>query len=256
MEQMANAGSSVPIPEIRRVSRGSAFRWLGDGWSDLWRAPSLSLPYGVLAALVGGILLWLFRDQTYLAPALTSGFLLIAPVLAINLYALSRRLERGEPVDSVHLFDDWRRNRAAISLFGLILALVLLAWERISAVLFALSYGGDVPELGSFMEDVLFSGRYLEFVVAYFAAGGAFAVIVFCISVVSLPLMLDRDMDTVAAILTSLRAVRANPGPMIVWAALIALLMALGFATLMIGIVVIFPLLAHSSWHCYRDVVE
>ncbi|HTT36728.1 MAG TPA: DUF2189 domain-containing protein [Burkholderiales bacterium] len=256
MEQMANAGSSVPIPGVRRVPRNSAFRWLAGGWSDLWRVPSLSLPYGVLAALVGAILLWLFRDQTYLAPALSSGFLLLAPVLAINLYALSRRLERGEPVDSVHVLDDWRHNRAAISLFGLVLALTLLAWERISAVLFALFYGGDVPELTRFLEDVLFSGRYLDFVVAYFAAGAVLAVVVFCISVVSLPLMLDRDMDTVAAILTSLRAVRANPGAMLVWAALIALLMALGYATLMIGVVVIFPLLAHATWHCYRDVVD
>jgi len=154
------------------------------------------------------------------------------------------------------VLDDWRHNRAAISLFGLVLALTLLAWERISAVLFALFYGGDVPELTRFLEDVLFSGRYLDFVVAYFAAGAVLAVVVFCISVVSLPLMLDRDMDTVAAILTSLRAVRANPGAMLVWAALIALLMALGYATLMIGVVVIFPLLAHATWHCYRDVVD
>ncbi|HTS52958.1 MAG TPA: DUF2189 domain-containing protein [Burkholderiales bacterium] len=210
----------------------------------------------MLAALVGAALLWLFRGYTHVAPALASGFLLVAPALAINLYALSRRLERGEPVDSVHLFDDWRGNRGSIALFGLGLAFVLLAWERVSAILFALFYGGEVPDLTRFLDQLLFSGAYLELAAAYLLVGAALAAVVFCLSVISLPLMLDRDVDTVTAIVASIDAVRANLGAMALWAALIAALTAIGFATLMIGLIVIFPLLAHASWHCYRDVVE
>ena len=247
---------SVHTPRVRRVAPDAPFRWLAKGWVDLWRAPSISLVYGVVAAIAGVILLWLSRDYTHLAPALTSSFLLVAPALAINLYALSRRLERGEPLASLHLFDDWRQNRGSIALFGLGLAFVLLAWERMSAILFALFYGGEVPDLSHFVTEVWFSGTYLELVAAYLLVGGALAAIVFCVSVVSLPLMLDRDVDTVTAVITSIEAVRANPGSMLLWAALIAVLTAIGFATLMIGLVIIFPVLAHASWHCYRDVVE
>jgi uncharacterized membrane protein len=247
---------SIHTPRVRRVAADAPFGWLAKGWNDVWRAPSISLVYGVVAAAAGGVLLWLSQGYTHLAPALTSAFLLVAPALAINLYALSRRLERGEPVDSVHLFDDWRHNRGSIALFGLGLAFTLLAWERISAILFALFYGGEVPHLTRFASEVWFSGAYLELVAAYLLVGGALAVTVFCLSVVSLPLMLDRDVDTVTAAVTSIEAVRANPGSMLLWAALIAVLTTIGFATLMIGLIIIFPVLACASWHCYRDVVE
>ena len=248
--------SSIQPPRVRRVAPDAAFRWLAQGWSDTRRAASISLVYGVVAAAVGGLLLWLSRDYTHLAPALTSGFLLIAPALAINLYAVSRRLERGEPVDSVHLFDDWCPNRGSIAWFGLGLAFVLLTWERISAILFALFYGGEVPDLGRFVSEVWLSGAYLGLVAAYVLTGGALAALIFCLSVVSLPLMLDRPVDPVTAVMTSMDAVRINPGCMLVWAAAIAVLTAVGFATLMLGLIVIFPVLAHASWHCYRDVVE
>jgi uncharacterized membrane protein len=248
--------SPVHASRIRRVAPDAPFRWLAQGWNDMWRAASISLVYGVVAAAVGGLLLWLSRDYTHLAPALTSGFLLVAPALAINLYAVSRRLERAEPIDSVHLFDDWRHNRGSIGLFGLGLAFVLLAWERICAILFALFYGGEVPDLARFASEVWFSGAYLELVAAYLLVGGALAAIVFCLSVVSLPLMLDRTVDPATAVMTSIGAARANPGSMLLWAASIAILTAIGFATLMIGLIVIFPVLAHASWHCYRDLVE
>jgi len=248
--------SSMPTLRVRRVAPNAAFRWLAKGWDDMWRVPSIGLSYGVVAAGAGALLLWLSRDYTHLAPALASGFVLVAPALAINLYALSRRLERGEPIDSVHLFDDWRGNRGSIGLFGLGLAFVLLAWERISAILFALFYGGEVPDLARFASEVWLSGSYLELAAAYLLVGAALAAIVFCLSVVSLPLMLDRAVDPVTAAITSIEAVRANPLGMLLWAASIAILTAIGFATLMAGLIVIFPLLAYASWHCYRDVVE
>ncbi len=242
-------------PHVRRVAATAPFLWLAKGWDDMWRTTSISLVYGVLATLAGGILLWLSRDYTHLAPALASGFLLVAPVLAINLYALSRRLERGEPIDWLHLFDDWRQNRGSIALYGLGLAFVLMTWERISAILFALFYRGDVPGLAHFAAEVWLSGAYLELVTAYLFVGGVLAVVVFCFSVVSLPMMLDRDVDALTAVSTSLDAIRTNPSTMLLWAALIAVLTGIGFAALMIPLVIIFPLLAHASWHCYRDVV-
>ena len=244
------------VPRVRHVPADRPWRWLAQGWDDLRRAPTPAATRPYIRLIDGALLLWLVSGYTHAAPALSSGFLLIAPALAINLYAVSRRLERREPVDSVHLFDDWGANRGSIALFGLGLAFVLLVWERISAVLFALFYGGRVPDLTRFGEELLFSGAYFDLVVAYVLVGGALAVIVFCVSVVSLPLMLDREVDPVTAVLTSIDAVCANPGAMLLWAALIAFLTAIGFATFMIGLIIIFPLLAHASWHCYRDVVE
>jgi len=256
MAPSSSVDTSIQAPRVRQVSTKAPLRWLAQGWDDMRRAPSISLGYGLLVALAGVILLWLSHEYTHLAPALTSGFLLVAPALAINQYAVSRRLERAEPVNSVQLFDDWRHNRGSIALFGLGLALTLLAWERISAVLFALFYGGDVPDLNHFTAQIWLSGNYRQLALAYVLAGGALATMVFCLSVVSLPLMLDRDVDVVTAAAVSLEAVHLNPRAMLLWAALIVVCTAIGFVTLMIGLVIVFPVLAHASWHCYRDLVE
>jgi len=248
--------SSFEIPRIRHVGPGRPFTWLQRGLADMARVPLASLTYGVIFAAIGALLLSLAWGRGHLAPALLTGFMLVAPFLAIVLYDLSRQLERGGAVDSVGAFHAWRRNSGSISLFGLLLALTLIMWERLSAIIFALFYGGQVPDLRNFLNDVLLSGRYNEFLVAYFGVGGLVAAAVFAFSVVSLPLMLDRDIDIATAIVTSVRCVGQNPGAMFVWAIIIVVLMAIGFATWMIGLVVIFPWLGHASWHAYREMVE
>jgi uncharacterized membrane protein len=106
------------------------------------------------------------------------------------------------------------------------------------------------------MADIFLSGRYLPLLLVYFAVGGIFALTVFVFGVVTAPMLLDRDVDVVTAALTSLRACLANPGATLVWAALIAVLTGLGFATAMIGMAIIFPVLGHASWHAYRDLVQ
>jgi uncharacterized membrane protein len=194
--------------------------------------------------------------STYMVPALVGGFLLVAPFVAIVFYALSRQIEQGRPVDGAEAVFAWRRNAGSIALWGLALTLALILWERIAAILFALSYGGEVRNLETLLADVLLSGRYILLVLVYFAVGGFFALIVFAFGVVTAPMLLDRDVDVVTAALTSLRACLANPAAALVWAVLIAVLTAIGFATLMIGMVIIFPLLGHASWHAYRDLVQ
>jgi len=137
-----------------------------------------------------------------------------------------------------------------------VLTLALILWERVAAIIFALFYGGEVRDMNTLAADVLFSGRYIPLLVAYFGAGGLFALTVFVFGVITAPMLLDRDVDVVTAALTSLRCCLANPRAMLVWAALIALLTAVGFATLMLRLVVVFPLLGHASWHAYRDMVR
>jgi uncharacterized membrane protein len=255
-QAVAGKDDESRMPEVRAIDASAPFRWLGKGWRDLWRTPVASLTYGVMFAAIGALLLTFAWARSHLAPTLVSGFLLVAPVLAINLYALSRQIERDGRPDPMKALYAWRPNAGSIALFGLLLAFALIAWERISAILFALFYGGSVPDLENFLSDVLFSGRYTELLVAYFGIGAVIAALVFAVSVVSLPMLLDREVDTATAVITSVRAVMRNPGPMILWAALLTLLVAVGLATWMIGLVLIFPWLGHASWHAYRELVE
>ena len=244
------------LPGIRKVDSGRPVIWLQRGWADFKKALAPSLIYGGWAAAFGFALLMVAWRSTYMVPALVGGFLLVAPFVAIVFYALSRQIEQGRPVDGAEAVFAWRRNAGSIALWGLALTLALILWERIAAILFALSYGGEVRNLETLLADVLLSGRYILLVLVYFAVGGLFALIVFAFGVVTAPMLLDRDVDVVTAALTSLRACLANPAAALVWAALIAVLTAIGFATLMIGMVIIFPLLGHASWHAYRDLVQ
>lgn len=244
------------LPEIRKVDSGRPVTWLQRGWADFKKALAPSLIYGGWAAAFGFALLMVAWRSTYLVPALVGGFLLVAPFVAIVFYALSRQIEQGRPVDGAEAVFAWRRNSGEIALWGLALTLALILWERVAAILFALSYGSEVRDLASLVSDILFSGRYWPFLLVYFAVGGIFAFAVFVFGIVTAPMLLDRDVDVVTAALTSLRACLANPGATLVWAAMIAVLTAIGFATLMLGLVIIFPLLGHASWHAYRDLVK
>jgi uncharacterized membrane protein len=255
-QAMAGGNDETRMPVVKTIDAGAPLRWLEKGWRDLWRAPVASLLHGVVFAAIGAFLVSFAWAHSHVAPTLVSGFLLVAPVFAINLYALSRQIERTGRPDPIKSLNAWRQNAGSIALFGLLLAFALIAWERISAILFALFYGGTVPDLENFLSDVLFSGHYNELLVAYFGIGALIAAAVFAVSVVSLPMLLDREVDTATAVITSVRAVTANLGPMILWAAILTVLAAIGIATWMVGLVLIFPWLGHASWHAYRALVE
>jgi uncharacterized membrane protein len=257
MEQTADRDDTgFATPQVRQVATSQPLVWLSRGWSDLKRSAGPSLGYGVWIAAFGVALLAVAWRYTYLVPALVGGFLLVAPFVAIVFYALSQQLEQGGKVDGGAAVFAWRRNFGSIALWGLVLTLALILWERVAAIIFALFYGGEVRDLNTLVADVLFSGRYVPLLLAYFGAGGLFALTVFVFGVVTAPMMLDRDVDVVTAALTSLKCCLANPGATLVWAVLIALLTAIGFATFMLGLVVVFPLLGHASWHAYRDMVR
>jgi uncharacterized membrane protein len=132
---------------------------------------------------------------------------------------------------------------------------LLLVWSRASLVVIAVSFPDEMPSLERFMANAL-SRDNATFLVAYFGVGGFFAALVFAISVVSVPMMLDRDTDGIVAALTSLRACRENVGPMLVWAALIASVVGLGFALWFVGLVIAVPVVGHATWHGYRDLMK
>ena len=144
-----------------------------------------------------------------------------------------------------------RRN---IAVFAAVLTVVFLIWARASLVIFAMFYTQEMPNLTGFLTQVL-SIDNLEFLMVYFGVGLVFALLVFAVSVVSIPLMLDRNQDAVTSMIASIRALAENPLPLLVWAALIVTLTLLGFLSFHLGLVVLMPVVGHATWHAYRDLV-
>jgi len=243
-----------PFPPLRKVGPGASLRWLAAGWRDLRAAPAASLPYGAAFAAMGWLIYFVFGHAHEYVSALAAGFLLVGPFLCAGLYDISRRLGLGQPATFAASTTAWRANLGAFSMFALALTIVMLIWARASLVTFALFFSSGMPDLSGFLGRVT-RIEHWDFVLTYFAVGSVFATIVFALSVVSVPLMLARGTDTVVAAITSVRALLANPLPLAIWAGLIVLLTALGFATLFVGLVLTIPLVGHATWHAYEDLV-
>ena len=248
--------SVLPIPNVRRIAMNQPWQWLVAGWNDLRRAPVASLTYGLLFVLMGYLLVATVEAQFTAVLALTTGFLLVGPFLAMGLYDISRRLEAGAPVSLGRALTAWRANVRPIALFGVVVGLVMIVWARFSAVLFAVLVGGRELSLDAAAAQLFFSGSGLTFLLVFVGVGALAAAAVFAISVVSIPMLLDRQTDVLTAILTSVAAVRANPAPMALWAALIALCTGLGLLTFYLGLALALPLIGHATWHAYRSLVE
>jgi uncharacterized membrane protein len=246
----------TPFPPVNSIGFSAPLCWLAAGARDFSRAPLPSLFYGAVFVAMGWAIYLVFDHAYEYAYGLAAGFLLVGPFLATGLYDISRRLERGERVLLVDTMTAWRANRGAFSLFALVLIVLMLLWSRASLITFALHFSaGGIPRVDRFLTQVL-SLEHADFVITWLAVGALFALIVFAVSVVSVPLMLDRDTDTIVAALTSVRAFFANPGPLLLWAVLIALAVAAGFATLIFGLAVAVPIIGHATWHAYRALLR
>jgi len=244
---------------IREVRLDDPWNWLSAGWQDVWRAPRISLAYGCAIALASFLLTaCLFSLQmTSLVLVLAAGFMLIGPMLAVGLYETSRRLETGEPLSFRNVLFVTTHSPAQLAFLGVLLMLAMLAWIRVATLLFALFFsGGHFPPLTEFVPTLLFSWHGLGLLMIGTAVGGVIAFLVYAASVISVPLLMVQDRDAISAVLMSLHAVVRNPGPMLLWAWLVALLTACGIATGFIGLIVIFPLLGHATWHAFRALVK
>ena len=253
--RVARAEESSAFPEIRVAAPGAPWRWLRRGADDMRHALPASLFYGGVFALMG-FLLELFFEARAVELALVTGFLLVGPFLAVGLHDLSRRRALGEPPRLLPTLTAWRANAPAIGFYALILALLLAVWIRVSVVVVALFFASDVPSDHGVLAELAASPEGWAFMAAYAAAGLGFALLVFATSVVSIPMLLDRPgMDTLTAMISSFSALQRNFLPMVLWAATIAVLTAIGFLTYRAGLVLVVPLIGHATWHVYRDVV-
>jgi len=240
--------------------------WLRLAWHDMARAGWVSVAHGVVLAAVGAAIVAVARHQFWLLAGALSGFLVVAPVLATSLYALSRALETGEaPSFGVVLktwlnwqdshINKWGNDYWCMVQFGSLLALAATGWVLTSAALITLLAPVPIQAPLDFLHHVVLApdGWLFEL---WLALGGALAAPIFASSVVAMPLLLDRRVTLMQAVLTSWQVVLSNPLPMALWAALILGLTLLGLGSLLLGLIVAMPLLGHASWHAYRDLVD
>lgn len=236
------------VAPCRQVPATAPFRWLAAGWRDLRAAPGQSLGWGLLVlALSWSVsLLALWLGSWIMLLSLLSGFVFVGPLLAIALYAISWQLELGR-VPSFDRSVAAARSRLADSMvFALVLLVIFLVWARAGSMVHVFFPMESKPELR----------EVLRFLTIGSAVGSIFAAVAFAASAFSLPMLVDRKVDTITAVITSVNAALRNKPAMAVWLALIVLLTGIGFATAFVGMVVLFPLLGHATWHAYREVVD
>src|SRR5574337_1562238 len=239
---------------VRRIGLLRPLRWLARGWRDLARCPLPGLLHGLALALFGAALIAVAGGRFWLLAGAFSGFLLVAPVLATGLYKVSRALERGERADLAVALRAWKPERRLMG-FGALLALAGTCWVLTSASLIYSLAGAPVRDPADFVRLVVLDERSHLFEL-WLALGALLAPPVFASRVVAIPLLLDRKVVVLAAVLTSWRVVQAQPLSMALWAALLLALTVLGMAAAMVGLIVVVPWLAHAGWHAYRDLVD
>lgn len=238
---------------LRTLTLGAPFRWLQRGWRDFIACPHIGVFYGACFAAMGWGLLSVFEHAPAYTLGLSAGFLLMGPVLCLGIYRVSLRLEQGEKPEFLDSLLCWRSRLSSIGLFGLVLLVLELLWGRASLVVFALSFDGMPDFRGSLL--ALLDPQNLPFIVSYVAVGGVFAGLIFSVSVVAIPMMLDRATDPITAGLTSLRLVMTQLPVMLLWGALITTLIVIALLPAFAGLLLAGPLLGHASWHAYRDAV-
>jgi uncharacterized membrane protein len=236
------------VAPCRTLQLTAPLRWLRLGWADMVRAPRLSLTYGAilmaLSVLIAA-LTWRFGTVA-LYIGLATGFVFIGPALAVGLYSISRQLGKGqEPVMGYCLREGWYHIRELLVL-GIILLVILLVWARAAAMVHVFFPMQASPSLE----------QLLPFLGIGSMVGAVFAAIVFSASAFSMPMIMDRKVDSITATVTSVNAVLRNKKPMLVWASLIGLSVALGFATGFLGFIVLLPLIGHATWHAYQETID
>jgi uncharacterized membrane protein len=243
----------------RHLPLFEGFRWLAAGWQDFWTRPGSSLAYGIGVFLLSVAFVWTlvaFGRDYILFPAL-SGFMIVAPFLAIGLYEKSRAIGEGRDFGLASMLHVHPSAGAQVFFTGLLLSLLMLLWNRAAVLLWALFFGvTPFPGLDHIV-GMLFGTPYgWSMLVVGTAVGGLFAAFAFAISVFSVPMLLDQRTDALTAMATSMKLVWNNLGPMIAWGAMVLVLFGVCVATGLIGMIVIFPLLGHATWHAYKAMAR
>lgn len=248
-QQVLDRDTMPFVAPCRRISAFAPFRWLALGVSDFRRAPRASLVYGVVMAAVmaaASLFAWAYGTHWFML-AMLGGFVFLAPLACIGLYAISAQLERGQPPRlSRSLKAALRRHFGNEMVFAIVLLVIFLVWARAGLMVSVFFPVEGQPSL----EDL---AGYLAI---GSVVGAVFAAVTFSASAFSLPMIMHRDVDSITAIVTSINAVLRNKLPMLVWLALITLGLLIGAATAFTGLAVILPVIGYGAWHGYLETID
>ena len=256
----------IPLPQVRTVGLMQPMTWLVLAWRDMARSGWISFAHGLAITAFGGAILAVAHHRFWLLAGALSGFLVVAPVLATSLYALSRALEQRQEANlgvvlktwlnwqNSH-FNKWGNDYWCMVQFGALLALAATGWVITSAAFITLLAPVPVETPMDFMRHVVLANNGWLFEL-WLALGSLLAAPIFASSVIAMPLLLDRRASLRVAVLTRWQVVVANPLPMAFWAALILGFTLLGLGSLLLGLIFVMPMLGHASWHAYRDLVD
>ena len=249
------AHEDAGAPGVRSVGVDRPLHWLASGWRDLRVVGWPSALHGLIVAAGGLAIVGLTLGFLPLLPGAVSGFVLVGPILATGLYELSRVLQEGGRPSLGHALAAWRRGTRPLVGLGLLLLAAATAWVFLTGLLFAVFVRDAVDSPSAFLRYVLVSqGQWLFLL--WLLLGGLGAALVFALTAVSVPLLLDRDVSLRTALLASARAVGDNPVAMCLWATLIMFATALCLASALLGFVVAIPVIGHATWHAYREVLD
>jgi len=256
----------IPLPQVRTVGLMQPMTWLVLAWRDMARSGWISFAHGLAITALGGAILAVAHHRFWLLAGALSGFLVVGPVLATSLYALSRALEQRQEANlgvvlktwlnwqNSHL-NKWGNDYWCMVQFGALLALAATGWVITSAAFITLLAPVPVETPMDFMRHVVLANNGWLFEL-WLGLGSLLAAPIFASSVIAMPLLLDRRASLRVAVLTSWQVVVANPLPMAFWAALILGFTLLGLGSLLLGLIFVMPMLGHASWHAYRDLVD
>lgn len=253
--QKAGEPEAPSLPGIRAVQTTAPLQWLKRGWKDLVNTRFRGVFYGLVFVLMGYAITWIYATKWQLTMGLIGGFFLVGPFLCSGIYDLSRQYEKSGSASLIESMTCWLRNLGSVAFFAIILTFAMIVWARVSVILFALSSNTNFPTVKNVIQ-MIFSIENPQFLLLWTGVGFLFASIVFAISVVSAPMILDRKSDTLMAVFSSVRAVHENARALYLWAALIVLIIGLSLLAGFLPLLITAPLIGHATWHAYRDLIE
>jgi uncharacterized membrane protein len=255
----AMRGEAGALPEVREITMGDIRAALKAGAEDFAALRSDVIFYCLLYPFIGLTLAWFTFNSNllHLAFPLVSGFALLGPIAAVGIYELSRRREKGLDAGWGHAFSFLTSpSFGAIFVLGVYLLAVFVAWLVAAHWIWRLTLGPVPPaSLGGFATDVLTTPAGWAMVILGVGVGFVFAAMVLAMSLVSFPLLIDRNVGVPVAVATSIAVARRNPRTVAAWGLLVAVMLALGAIPALLGLAIVLPLLGHATWHLYRRAV-
>ncbi len=254
------AETKLAAPRVHAIKLSDIINALEAGLRDFRAAPAYGLFFGLVFAVGGNIVILcaFMADMSYLSYPLAAGFWMIGPFVAVGLYEVSRRLEKNEPLTwSGVLGVIWRQHRRELAWMAFVVLFILLMWMFEIRLLIALFLGfKGVSTMHEFVEVVLTTREGIMFLLVGHLVGAAFSIVLFSISVVSFPLLLEKDYDFVTAMITSVKVVVASPLPMLLWGASITVELLVSMLPAFLGLLFTLPVLGHATWHLYRAAIS